>query len=130
SRQARGTAIINLLNISEDEKINSIIPINKNTKEENLVIITKNGIIKKTKLDEFENIRRNGLKAIELKEDDELIAVRKTDGNREIIVVTKKGMAIRFDEKDVREMSRAAMGVKAITLNDGDQVVTMELVEE
>ncbi len=130
SRQARGTAIINLLNISGDEKINSIIPINKNTKEENLVIITKNGIIKKTKLDEFENIRRNGLKAIELKEDDELIAVRKTDGNREIIVVTKKGMAIRFDEKDVREMSRAAMGVKAITLNDGDQVVTMELVEE
>ncbi|NLV87872.1 MAG: DNA gyrase subunit A [Tissierellia bacterium] len=130
SRQARGTAIVNLLNISGDEKVNSIIPINKNTKVENLIIITKNGTIKKTKLEEFENIRKNGLIAIGLKEDDELIAVRKTDGNREIIVVTKKGMSIRFDEKDVREMGRTAMGVKAITLNEGDQVVTMELVEE
>jgi len=130
SRQARGTAIVNLLNISGDEKVNSIIPINKNTKEENLIIITKKGTIKKTKLEEFENIRRNGLIAIGLREDDELIAVRKTDGNREIIVVTKKGMSIRFDEKDVREMGRTAMGVKAITLNEGDEVVTMELVEE
>ncbi len=129
-RQAKGTAIVNLLNISGDEKVNAIIPINKNTKEDNLILITKNGIIKKTKLENFENIRRNGLIAIGLKEDDELIAVRKTDGNREIIVVTKKGMSIRFDEKDVREMGRTAMGVKAITLNEGDKVVTMELVEE
>ena len=129
-RQAKGTAIVNLLNISGDEKVNAIIPINKNTKEDNLILITKNGIIKKTKLENFENIRRNGLIAIGLKEDDELIAVRKTDGNREIIVVTKKGMSIRFDEKDVREMGRTAMGVKAITLNEGDKVVTMELIEE
>ena len=129
-RQAKGTAIVNLLNIAGDEKVNAIIPINKNTKEDNLILITKNGIIKKTKLENFENIRRNGLIAIGLKEDDELIAVRKTDGNREIIVVTKKGMSIRFDEKDVREMGRTAMGVKAITLNEGDKVVTMELIEE
>lgn len=130
SRQARGVAIVNLLNISGDEKINSIIPINKNTTEKYLLIVTKKGLIKKIRLSEFENIRRNGLKAIELKEDDELISVRKTDGNREIIIVTRKGMSIRFSEDDVREMGRNAMGVKAITLNEKDQVVAMELVEE
>ncbi|HEY8362885.1 MAG TPA: DNA gyrase subunit A [Tissierellaceae bacterium] len=130
SRQARGVAIVNLLNISGDEKINSIIPINKNTTEKYLLIVTKKGLIKKIRLSEFENIRRNGLKAIELKEDDELISVRKTDGNREIIIVTRKGMSIRFSEDDVREMGRNAMGVKAITLNEEDQVVAMELVEE
>lgn len=129
-RQAKGTAIINLLNLTGDEKVSAIVPIDKNTIESNLVFITKEGIIKKTRLDNFENIRKNGIIAISLRDSDELIGVRKTDGNREIIVVTKKGMSIRFDENDVREMGRNAMGVKAISLKDNDQVVAMELVEE
>ncbi|MCK9443752.1 MAG: DNA gyrase subunit A [Tissierellaceae bacterium] len=130
SRQAKGTAIINLLNLNGDEKVTAIIPINKDTKEKNLVLITKNGIIKKTGLESFENIRKNGIIAISLKEDDELIGVRKTDGTREIIVVTRKGMSIRFDENDVRKMGRTAMGVKAIALKKGDSVVAVELIEE
>ncbi len=129
-RQAKGTAIINLLNLTGDEKVSAIVPIDKNTIESNLVFITKEGIIKKTRLDNFENIRKNGIIAISLREDDELIGVRKTDGSKEIIVVTKKGMSIRFDEKDVREMGRSAMGVKAIDLKNDDKVVAMELVEE
>ncbi|MCQ4924700.1 DNA gyrase subunit A [Tissierella carlieri] len=129
-RQAKGTAIINLLNLTGDEKVNAIVPIDKNTTESNLVFITKEGIIKKTSLDNFENIRKNGIIAISLRDSDELIGVRKTNGNREMIVVTKKGMSIRFDENDVREMGRSAMGVKAISLRDNDQVVAMELVEE
>ncbi len=129
-RQARGTAIINLLNLTGDEKVNAIIPIEKNAPEDYLVLITKNGTIKRTELSNFENIRKSGIIAISLKEDDELIGVRKTNGNREVIVVTKKGMSIRFDEKDVREMGRSAMGVKAINLKKEDQVVAMELVEE
>ncbi|MBU5311411.1 DNA gyrase subunit A [Tissierella carlieri] len=129
-RQAKGTAIINLLNLTGDEKVNAIVPIDKNTTESNLVFITKEGIIKKTSLDNFENIRKNGIIAISLRDSDELIGVRKTNGSREMIVVTKKGMSIRFDENDVREMGRSAMGVKAISLRDNDQVVAMELVEE
>lgn len=128
SRQAKGTAVVNLLNIDKDERINAMIPISKDNKEENLVFITKGGIIKKTTLDSYENIRANGIIAISLKDDDELIGVRKTDNNKEIIIVTEKGMSIRFDEKDVRNMGRTAMGVKAIDLKKGDQVVAMELV--
>ena len=129
-RQARGTAIINLLNIMGDERVSAIIPISSYEPDNNLVLTTKEGIIKKTKLEEFANIRKNGIIAINLRENDELIAVRKTDGNSELIVVTKQGMSIRFDEKDVRPMGRNAMGVKAITLEDKDEVVAMELVED
>ncbi|MBU5437961.1 DNA gyrase subunit A [Tissierella sp. MSJ-40] len=129
-RQAKGTAIINLLNLTGDEKVTAIIPIEKYDPESNLVLATKEGIIKKTKLNKFENIRKNGIIGISLKEDDELIAVRKTNGKRELIVVTLNGMAIRFDENDVREMGRGAMGVKAITLGKNDKVVAMDLVEE
>ena len=130
SRQARGTAIINLLNLTGNEKISAIIPIEKDATESSLALITKQGTIKRTKLDNFDNIRKNGIIAISLKETDELIDVRKTDGERDIIVVTKKGMSIRFNEKDVREMGRSAMGVRAINLNEDDEVVSMELVEE
>lgn len=129
-RQAKGTAIINLLNLSSDEKVSSIIPIKEFNKECNLVFVTKKGIIKKTSLEQFTNIRKNGIIAIGLREDDELISVKMTDGKRELILVTKKGMAIRFSEDDVREMGRNATGVKAITLNDDDIVVAMELVEK
>ncbi len=130
SRQARGTAIINLLNLSKDERINAIIPIGKETTKENLVLITKSGTIKKTLLESYENIRKNGIIAIGLRDNDELIGVKKTDGSKEIILVTKKGMSIRFDENDVRVMGRTAMGVKGINLNENDEVVAMELIEE
>jgi len=129
-RQARGTAIINILNLTGDERVSAIIPISSYEPGNNLVLATKEGIIKKTKLDSFVNIRRNGLIAITLKDDDELISVKKTDGKQELILVTKKGMSIRFDEEDVRTMGRSAMGVKAISLDEGDQVVAMDLVEE
>lgn len=130
SRQAKGTAIINLLNLDKNERINAMIPISKDTTKDNLVLITKNGIIKKTKLESYENIRKNGIIAISLKEEDELIGVKKTDGKKEIILVTKKGMSIRFDENDVRAMGRTAMGVKGIDLKENDEVVAMELIEE
>ncbi len=129
-RQARGTAIVNLLNLSENESISAVIPIEEYDPEINIVFVTKNGIIKKTKLEHFRNVRKNGINAINLKEGDELISVKKTDGNKEIIVVTSLGMAIRFSEEDVREMGRNATGVKAIKLKDEDQVVAMDLVEE
>ncbi|WP_416199027.1 MAG: DNA gyrase subunit A [Sporanaerobacter sp.] len=129
-RQSKGMAIINLLNLSGSEKINAVIPIKEYDPESNLVFVTKKGIVKKTRFEQFKNIRKNGLIAITLKEDDELISVRKTHGNREFILVTKDGMSIRFHEKDVREMGRTATGVKAIKLNEGDQVVGMDLVEE
>ena len=128
-RQAKGTAIINLLHLTGDEKVSAIIPISEYNDQSNLILITKEGITKKTKLNQFENIRKNGIIAISLREEDELIDVRKTDGNSELIVVTKKGMAIRYDESDVREMGRNAMGVKAINLREDDVVVAMELVQ-
>lgn len=130
SRQAKGTAIVNLLNLTGDEKISAIVPLYKHNPEDNLVLITRQGTIKKTSLDQFENIRKTGLIAISLHDTDELISVKLTDGTRDLIVVTRKGMAIRFKEDDVRNMGRTAMGVKAITLNDDDLVVAMEIVDE
>ncbi len=129
-RQAKGTAIVNLLNLTGDEKVSAIIPLYKHNPEDNLVLITREGIIKKTGLDQFENIRKSGLIAVSLHESDELISVKLTDGSKDLIVVTKKGMAIRFSEKDVRNMGRSAMGVKAITLNEDDVVVAMEIVDD
>ena len=129
-RQSKGMAIINLLNLNGKEKINAIIPIKEYDPESILVFATKKGIIKKTRFDNFKNIRKTGIIAITLKEDDELISVRKTHGNKEIIIVTKYGKAIRFSEKDVREMGRNAAGVKSITLNKDDEVISMDLIEE
>jgi len=129
-RQARGTAIINLLNLNNEEKITAIIPISSYTPNHNLVLATQNGIIKKTELEQFTNIRKNGLIAVTLKDEDELIAVKKTDGDEDIIIVTEEGKAIRFSEKDVRSMGRTAMGVKAITLNKNDKVVAMDLAAD
>jgi len=129
-RQARGTAIINLLNLSKDEKVSAVVPIEQYDPESNLVFITKMGLIKKTKLDQFKNIRKTGIIAINLKEEDELIDVRKTNGKREIVVVTANGMSIRFSENDVRTMGRNATGVKAISLKEHDRVVAVDLVQE
>ncbi len=130
SRTSRGTAIVNLLQLNADEKISAIIPLYKQDPDSNLVMITREGTIKKTELDQFVNIRKNGLIAISLHDGDELISVRLTDGNKDLIVVTHGGMAIRFHETDVRNMGRTAMGVKAMTLNEEDAIVSMEIVEE
>lgn len=129
-RQSKGMAIVNLLNLAGDEKINAVIPISEYEPDSNLVFVTKKGIVKRTKFEYFKNIRKTGLIAIELRDNDELISVRKTYGDEELIIVTAKGMAIRFKEDDVRKMGRTAMGVKGINLSKEDEVVGMDLVEE
>ncbi|SHH30355.1 DNA gyrase subunit A [Tepidibacter thalassicus] len=129
-RQSKGTAIINLLPLDKDEKITALIPIRNSEDEKYLVLCTKNGIIKKTAISEFRKSKRNGLIAINLREDDELIGVKITNGEDEIILVTEKGMAIRFTEKDIRESGRSAMGVKGISLDKDDKVVSIDLINE
>ncbi len=128
-RQAKGTNIVNLLNLDRQESITAVIPIDEYDPDSNLIFATKNGKIKKTKMHLFKNIRKNGIIAINLQEEDELIQVRKTDGNKELILVTSMGMAIRFNEDDVRDMGRNATGVKAITLADNDEIVAMDLID-
>jgi len=130
SRTAKGIPIINLIQIEKGETIQAIIPIKEYVEDHYLFFATKNGIVKKTALSEFENIRKGGLFAITLKEDDELIGVRLTDGNQEIIMGTKLGMSIRFPESDVRAMGRAAAGVKGISLAKNDVVIDMDIVHE
>ncbi|HBF8981408.1 TPA: DNA gyrase subunit A [Clostridioides difficile] len=126
-RQAKGNAIVNLLQLSADEKIATLIPIDGNDENEYLLLATKKGIVKKTKREEFKNINKSGLIAIGLRDDDELIGVELTDGKQEVLLVTKEGMSIRFDENDIRYMGRTAMGVKGITLSKEDFVVSMNL---
>ena len=129
-RQAKGTALVNLLQLDSDEKVSAVIQIKGFEDEGFLIFMTKNGIIKKTELGQYSTSRSTGINAITLKEDDELISVKLTRGSTELIAVTKKGLAIRFDEKDVRSMGRNAMGVKGITLNRGDRVIALDIVEE
>lgn len=129
-RQAKGTAIVNLLQLNSDEKIATMISIDDANEEQYLLLSTKKGIVKKTKREEFKNINKSGLIAIGLREDDELIGVRVTNGEEEVILVTKDGMSIRFDENDIRHMGRTAMGVKGISLNANDKVVSMNLCSE
>ena len=127
SRTARGTAIINLLQLSPGEKITAMIPIKEYDEKKNLFMVTKTGIVKKTSLMEFANIRKNGLTAINLKDDDELIEVKTTDKGSEIFLVTKQGMCIRFKETDVRSTGRASMGVIGMNLSPDDEIVGMQL---
>ncbi|MEW9122912.1 MAG: DNA gyrase subunit A [Thermotaleaceae bacterium] len=129
-RQAKGTAIVNLLQLQANEKVTAVIPIKAFEDNKFLILATKHGIIKKTELSQFDTSRKSGIVAISLKDDDELISVKLTDGNQEVVMATREGMAIRFSEKDVRDMGRSAMGVKGMNLDDGDYVVAMELVEE
>ena len=126
-RTARGTAIINLLQLSPGEKITAMIPIKEYEDEKNLFMVTKKGIVKKTSLMEFSNIRKNGLTAINLRDDDELIEVKTTDKNSEIFLITKHGMCICFKETDVRTTGRTAMGVIGTSLSMEDEVVGMQL---
>ncbi len=127
SRTARGTAIVNLLQLNPGEKISAMIPISEYEDGKNLFMITKKGIAKKTPIMEFSNVRKTGLAAISLREDDELIEVKITDKDTEIFLVTKYGMCIRFLETDVRAMGRTAMGVIGMNLSDDDEIVGMQM---
>ena len=129
-RTARGVAIINLLNLNPGEKITAMIPISNYDDNKNLFMITKKGIAKKTPLMEYSNVRKNGLAAINLREDDELIEVKVTDKDSEIFLVTKFGMCIRFLETDVRATGRTSMGVIGMNLSDGDCIVGMQLASQ
>ena len=132
TRVAKGRGLLNFLEISPEEKVLSLHPLGKKDAEmgiKYLAIVTKDGIIKKTALEEFENVRRSGLIAVNLKKGDALRSVRKTTGQDEIILVTKKGQAIRFKEKEIRPMGRLAAGVKGIRLKKGDEVIAMDVVD-
>ena len=130
-RTARGTAIVNLLQLSPGEKVTAMLPVPaEKVAGHYLVMATRKGTIKRTELSEFTNLRRSGLIAIVLREDDELIGVRLTTGGGDILVGTRQGMAIRFAEEDMRPIGRSSMGVKSIDLDDGDDVIDVALVEE
>ena len=129
-RQARGTAMVNLLQITGDEKITTMLPVPRDVGEHNIVMATRNGVIKKTQYSEFANIRKNGLIAIVLREDDELIGAELTNGSDQLILGTRRGRCIRFDEKHIRNMGRNSMGVRSIRLDAGDAVIDMAPVEQ
>lgn len=127
SRTSRGTAIINILQLQPGEKITAVIPIKEYTEGHFLFMATKRGIVKKTPITDYANVRKTGLAAINLREDDELIEVKKTDNNQDIFLVTKYGQCIRFKETDVRKTGRTSMGVIGMNLADGDEVVGMQM---
>ncbi len=128
-RQARGTAIVNLLQLEKDEKVSAYIPINTFDENRFLLMVTRKGTAKKTRLTEFTNLRKTGIIAINLDEGDKLVSVRLTDGTKEIMIGTKHGQAIRFEEVDVRDMGRTTRGVRGIKLVGDDEVVSMSTVE-
>jgi DNA gyrase subunit A len=132
SRQAKGLPIINLIQIDQDEKISAVIPVRSmdpgQSENLNLFFATRNGIVKKTPLSDYANVRKSGIIAINLREDDEVIGVRLTEGTQDIIMATKHGLSIRFHETDVRSMGRQATGVKGINLGEGDEVIGMDVV--
>ncbi len=130
SRYAKGAAIVNLINLEQSETVTSILSVPKKAKKDSgfLFMATKNGIVKKTAISEFEHIRKNGMIAIKLNSGDELSWVKLTNGNDQIIIITKNGMSIKFSEKDVRPMGRPTSGVRGIRLKPADQVITMDKV--
>lgn len=130
SRTARGTPIINLLQIEQGEKISAVIPIPDDEQESYLFFATREGIVKKTPLSDYRYIRKGGLIAVHLREEDRLVGVKLTDGKQEIIMGTKQGMSIRFPEQDVRSMGRAATGVKGISIGEDDAVISMDVVND
>ncbi|HIS29604.1 MAG TPA: DNA gyrase subunit A [Candidatus Avamphibacillus intestinigallinarum] len=130
SRTAKGIPVINILQIEKDEWINAVISVKEFVSDWYLFFTTKHGISKRSQLSQFANIRKGGLIAVGLREDDELISVRMTDGTKDIMLATEKGYLIRFDEQQVRSMGRTAAGVRGITLRDDDQVVSMEILEK
>lgn len=130
SRTSRGTAIINLLDLQEGERVTSIIPVEEYDPEMNFLMVTEKGLIKRTPFKDYKNIRKSGIIAIKLNEDDKLIDVHLTKDDEDVILVTKKGLAIRFNEEQVRKSGRNSMGVKSIDLDDDDIVVSSDLVCE
>ena len=126
-RTARGTAIVNLLQMNPGEKITAIMAVKQYEDHKNFFMVTRNGIVKKTSIMEYSNVRKNGLTAINLREDDELIEVKITDSDTDIFLVTKQGMCIRFKETDVRATGRNSMGVIGMNLTDGDEIIGMQL---
>lgn len=129
-RQAKGTAIVNLLPLDQDEHVTAIIPIRDFEEDAYLVLATKDGIVKKTELSQYDSSRKTGLIGINLKDDDELIEVIKTDGKQELMLITRNGQSIRFDEKEVRSVGRNTRGVRGIRLRKGDQVVALVLADD
>jgi DNA gyrase subunit A len=130
TRQARGTALVNLLTLPPGEEVTAAFPIDRFEGEKYLVMVTRHGVIKKTKLEDFANVRRNGLLAINLDPSDELLAVDLSNGSRDIILASSRGMAVHFNEKNVRPMGRPARGVKAMTIDEGDTIVAMDVLED
>lgn len=130
SRIAKGTPVINFLALEQGERVNAVIPVKDFEKEEYLMMLTKNGTIKKTPISQFDTNRKAGLIAVTLKDDDKLIAVKQSKGDENVYIVTKMGKSISFAEEDVRSMGRTAAGVRAINLEKGDEVVSMELDKE
>lgn len=130
SRTARGTAMVNLLQLQPEEQVTAVINIRKETTDGYLFMATKRGIVKKTALSEYVNIRKTGLQAINLREDDDLIEVKLTNNENDVFLITKNGMCIRFNEKDVRPTGRASMGVIGMTIDDTDEIVAMQLDDQ
>lgn len=130
SRQARGTAVVNLIALSPGESIRAVIPIRDFADDKYLVMATSHGVIKKTALSMYDNVRRSGVIAIDLSEGDDLVSVKLTSGDQELIIVTAQGQSIRFRENEVRPLGRVARGVKAISLSKGDAVVGMDVVRQ
>ena len=130
SRQAKGQALVNFLNLEQNEEIKSILPMSKETKAKHLIMATESGVIKKTELKQFENLRASGLIAIKLQGADILVSAHLTFGNDHVMLLTKKGMSIRFPEGNVRPMGRATTGVTGAKLEEGDSVIGMEVFPE
>lgn len=130
SRQSKGQAVVNLINIDQGERVESVLSLEKESGVKYLILATRDGVIKRTSIEQFKNLRSGGLIAIRLDKNDSLAWVRPTDGKSHAILVTKKGKCIRFAESDVRPMGRPTRGVRGIQLHDGDQVVGMEVVPE
>ncbi len=128
SRQAKGQALVNLINLDQGELIQSIIPVNAEAK--NLIMVTSHGVVKKSKLQDFDNLRANGLIAIRLAKGDRLVSVKATAGSDNALIITKKGKSIRFPESNVRPMGRATSGVKGMTLEEGDEIIGLEVFPE
>ena len=130
SRTAKGTAIVNVLQLAGDEKVTAMIPVPQDTQDHYLVMATRGGLVKKTPMSEFQNLRRTGLIAIVLREEDELVSVELTDGSQELIMGSRLGKAIRFNEKHIRAMGRASQGVHAMKLDEEDMIMSMAVVTE
>ena len=126
-RTSRGTAIINLLQLQSEEKITAIIPMREYNEDKYLFMATKKGMVKKTPMVDYEHVRKNGLQAIVLREDDELIEVKATDNTQDIFLVTRRGMCIRFNEKDVRVTGRVSMGVIGMRFEENDEIIGMQM---